>query len=193
MKINQNLNTLTLAPSPCPQPCPQPQPRPKKNGFSLIELLATLSVIMLTLAIGVSGLSQWLQYQTESSLFRSLTHLATFARTRAIKDNQYLTLCPSADKTSCNGPWNKTIIVFNDSNTNERVDNGDVLYRVLSLPETTPCLLWQASLGRHYLQFKPSGASNGTAGHFRLCDAIHNSNNKKLVIGLSGRTSLRRF
>lgn len=165
---------------------------PPVNGFSLIELLTTLTVIMITMGAGLSGLSQWLHYQTETTLFNSLSHLTKFARTRAIKDGQYLTVCASTDKITCNGQWNNTIIVFNDNNTNESVDDQDVIYRVLSLPKTTPCIQWQASLGRQYLQFKPSGASNGTAGHFRLCDAIGNTGNKRLVVGLSGRTSLRR-
>lgn len=166
-------------------------PPPLPNGFSLIELLTTLSVIMITMGIGLSGLSQWLHYQTETTLFNSLSHLTQFARTTAIKDGQYLTVCASIDKITCNGQWNNTIIVFSDINTNESVDDRDVIYRVLTLPKTTPCIQWKAGLGRQYLQFKPSGASNGTAGHFRFCEPIGTTGNKRLVVALNGRTSLR--
>ncbi|ARN72839.1 GspH/FimT family pseudopilin [Oceanicoccus sagamiensis] len=157
-------------------------------GFSLIELLTTLAVVALSLGLGISGLSQWLQHQTEATLFRSLQQISTFARTRAIKDGQYFTVCASQNNTDCQQQWQQQIIVFNDKNTNEVVDKDEALYRVLPLPDNAPCILWKASLGRHYLQFKPSGASNGTAGHFRFCDS---QSNNKLVVGLSGRTSIK--
>ena len=161
------------------------------RGLTLIELIAVLAVLMLLTGIGFPNLNRWLQYQAESTVFNTLHHLCVFARTRAVKENSYLTLCASEDLKHCGSPWNTTIIVFSDINKNETVDSNERLFKAVTLPETTPCLEWRAGSKRQYLQFKPSGASNGTAGHFRFCDSVNSSVRKKVVVAFSGRTSLK--
>jgi Tfp pilus assembly protein FimT len=163
------------------------------KGATLIELITTATIILTIIGTGLPSLSKWLQYQTEITILRSLSHLVTFARTKAVKENQYLTLCASHNRVSCEGEWNKTIIVFNDFNKNETLDNDEILFRIFELAKTTPCLKWNASAGRQYLQFKPSGATNGTAGHFRFCQGVNTAIDKKLVISFNGRTSLKKL
>ena len=48
-------------------------------GFSLIELLVTLSVITICLSLSLPGLSQWLQHSTENTILKSIHHLVSFA------------------------------------------------------------------------------------------------------------------
>ncbi|MEE8056237.1 MAG: GspH/FimT family pseudopilin [Pseudomonadales bacterium] len=161
------------------------------HGWTLIELITVLAVFILLTGIGTPNLNKWLQHQTESTVFNTLYHLCVFARTLAVKENHYLTLCASEDLKHCGGPWNKTIIVFSDFNKNETVDENEQLFRAITLPKTTPCLEWNASAHRQYLQFKPSGATNGTAGHFKFCDTVINAIQKKIVVSFNGRTSLK--
>lgn len=162
-----------------------------QRGFTFIDLLTALSVFMVVTCIGIPNLHHWLQRQAQSTVFDTLHHLSTFARTKAVKENTFLTLCASHNNLTCNGDWNKTIIIFNDPNKNETVDAGERLFKVMALPDSTPCLQWNASAHRQYLQFKPSGATNGTAGHFRFCDSVNNAIEKRLVISFNGRTSLK--
>lgn len=162
-------------------------------GLTLIELISVLAILMILLGAGLPNLSTWLQHHTESTILNTLHHLSSFARTRAIKENTYLTLCASNDNKTCHGEWNKTIIIFSDSNKNETVDADDRLFKAITLPKATPCLEWKASAGRQYLQFKPSGATNGTSGHFKFCDTVHNPIENKLVISFNGRTSLKKL
>ncbi|MFA7552723.1 MAG: GspH/FimT family pseudopilin [Spongiibacteraceae bacterium] len=161
------------------------------RGFTFIDLLTTLSIFMVITFLGIPNFSAWLQRQAQSTVFDTLHHLSTFARTKAVKENTYLTLCASHDNVNCTGEWNKTIIIFSDPNKNETVDGDERLFKVLTLPKSTPCLLWNAGAQRQYLQFKPSGAINGTAGHFRFCDSVNNSIETRLVISFNGRTSLK--
>ncbi|MGK0498554.1 MAG: prepilin-type N-terminal cleavage/methylation domain-containing protein [Oceanicoccus sp.] len=160
-------------------------------GFSLIELLTSLTVAAILLGIGIPNLLQWRQHSAQSSTLNTLNHLVSFARTRAILDNDFYTLCASADHINCNGEWNKTLIVFRDSNRNERVDGDEILFKALTLAAGTPCLRWQAGAGRNYLQFMPSGATNGTAGHFRFCEQVGNFSVNKVVVSFAGRTSIK--
>jgi Tfp pilus assembly protein FimT len=82
-------------------------------------------------------------------------------------------------------------MVFSDNNKSESIDDDDdTLFKLIQLPKSTPCLYWNLDK-RQYIQFKPSGAINGTAGHLKFCDDVSSSYNKKLVISFNGRTSLK--
>lgn len=161
------------------------------NGLTLIELLMVLAIITTLTTLGIPSLRSGLQRSNEAAIFNALHHLATFARTRAIREQTYFTLCPSNNEQHCNGNWNEALIVFEDGNRNEQLDSGERLYQTTTFSKGTPCLLWNASARRQYIQFKPSGATNGTAGHFRLCDATQSRLNKRLVLSFGGRTSLK--
>lgn len=165
---------------------------PKRHsGWTLIELMIVLTIAGLLLGLGTPGMNQWLQQRTETLALRALYHLSVYARTSAIKAGNTVTLCPSDDHQHCGGSWNKTVIIFTDRNKNETVDNQDQLLRVANLPRNTPCLEWHASAKKTYMQFKSSGASNGTAGHLRFCEPGIDPNQSKLVIAFTGRSSLK--
>ena len=170
---------------------PRKIPVPPNQGWTLVELMSVLTIIALLIGMGVPSLGKWLQRSSESTAFTTLSRLCTLARTLAIKENRYYTLCASEDLTHCGGPWNKTLIVFSDGNKNEVVDADDRLIKTITLPQTTPCLQWNAGAYRQYLQFKPSGATNGTAGNFKFCDPIERIYQKQLVISFGGRTALK--
>lgn len=175
-----------IVPSPCPG-----KYRKNTQGWSLVELLSVLAIMMTLTGLGVPNFNLWLQQKTEASVLKTLYHLCNLARTRAVKDNSYLTLCASEDLQHCNGRWNKTVIVFSDMNKNETVDKGETLYKAITFPKTTPCLEWKAGAHRQYLQYKPTGASNGTAGQFKFCDSVSNTIKKAVVVSFNGRTSLK--
>ncbi len=156
-------------------------------GLTLVELIAVLAIIAITLGLGIPSLQKWQANSTQSLAFKNLYHLTFYARALAIKENSFVTLCASDDNLHCTGEWNRRLIVFRDDNKNERVDDGEHLLKVHEFPDSTPCLELKVSLGRQYLQFKPTGQVNGTAGHFRTCD----DNTKKMVISFTGRTAYK--
>ncbi len=162
------------------------------QGLTLIELLSTVSIISLVVAMGIPKMDQWIQQKTEESVLKSLFHLSVYARTEAIKATDYFTFCPTENRISCGGSWNKEIMIFKDSNKNETVDEDDVLFKLINLPESAPCIKWNLKK-RQYVQFKPSGASNGTAGHFRYCEEGDSLIHKKVIISFNGRTSMRKL
>jgi type IV fimbrial biogenesis protein FimT len=164
--------------------------RKKQNGLTLIEILTTLSIIILTTAVGIPSFNGWLQQKAEVAVFRHLFHLVAYTRTEAIKANTYYTLCPTTNQINCSGDWNDTVMIFSDHNKNETVDDSDALFKLIQFPNTTPCIYWNLEK-RQYVQFKPTGFINGTAGHFRFCDNVDSSYDKKLVVSFNGRTSIK--
>jgi Tfp pilus assembly protein FimT len=139
--------------------------------------------------LSATGLGNAIERQSQRTVLHDLYHLILMTRTLAVREETYYTLCASHDNIHCDETWQDRVIVFRDRNKNEQVDNDDSIYRQLLLPNGIRCLEWYS--GRHFLQFKPTGASNGTAGHFRFCDSTNNYLEKKLVVSFQGRTSLK--
>jgi len=160
------------------------------GGFNLIELLICLAIIALLSSFAGPGIGQLLQRHSQQRALETLFHLSVYGRNEAIRSNDYFTVCPTLDSQNCNGQWNNTVMAFKDSNKNESIDSDETLAKLLSLPAATPCIDWR-SAAKNYLQFKPSGASNGSAGHFRFCDEVAQRLDKKVVISLNGRTSIK--
>src|SRR3546814_7598037 len=73
----------------------------KEAGFSLIELVATLSVLATLLAIALPSFTTLLQGSRASGTYHLLTTSLAAARLRAVKDNAPVTVCPSADGRTC--------------------------------------------------------------------------------------------
>ena len=160
------------------------------RGITIIELLSILTIISIVTAMGIPSMDHWIQRKTEDTILKSLFHLSVYTRTKAIKANDYFTFCPTKDQISCGGNWNQQVMVFKDSNKNETIDDDDILFKLIRMPATSPCLEWNLKK-RQYVQFKPSGASNGTAGHFKFCDRNNSLTDKKVIVSFNGRTSVR--
>src|SRR3546814_18343566 len=73
----------------------------KDAGFSLIELIATVSVLATLLAIALPSFTTLLQGSRASGTYHLLTTSLAAARLRALKDNAPVTVCPTADGRSC--------------------------------------------------------------------------------------------
>ena len=164
----------------------------RQRGLSLIELLLTLTLTLILFGTGIPAFHQWLQKTSEEATFKYLFHLMVYTRTEAIKANDYFTLCPTLNERSCGGPWNGKIMVFRDMNKNEKLDTGEWLAKLFSLPDSTPCIHWNRPK-RQYVQFKPTGMINGTAGRFRFCENHESAIKKELIVSFNGRTALKNW
>jgi len=106
------------------------------RGMTLIEVLVTLSVLAILLAIGVPAFNQFVVSNRLSAYSSDMLSTLTLARSEAIKRNSRVVLCKSADGESCAaaGSWNQGWIVFADPNNNANRDAGEqAVYKVATL------------------------------------------------------------
>lgn len=74
----------------------------RSRGFTLLELMVTITIVAVLLAIGVPSLHGTIQRNRVSSASNDLLASVAYARTTAIDRGQLVSMCPSADNgTSC--------------------------------------------------------------------------------------------
>lgn len=140
-------------------------------AFSLLELIIALSVGLILTCLGVFAVKQNLVDTRLSTRVNRLVSIIQLARSEAIKRNEVVTICHSNDGKKCGGSWRDGQIVFVDkAGDGQMDDNRDRILRVDSALPKGDELAWNSNLGmRHFLQFLPSGFTNGQNGSFWYC------------------------
>jgi type IV fimbrial biogenesis protein FimT len=109
----------------------RPTPR-AQAGFSLTELVITLTVAGVLTAMGLSMFSYVTNTARVSTEINELLTDVQYARVEAIKEGSTVTICSSNNGTSCSGSgdWERGWIVFSDLNNDQTVDPNDTVRRV---------------------------------------------------------------
>ncbi|WP_324731795.1 GspH/FimT family pseudopilin [Pseudomonas paeninsulae] len=154
-------------------------------GFTLVELLTSLSILTLLATVGVPSAQQFMGNQQLVSASNTLAANLSLARSESIKRRQPV-LVDNVD-----GDWASGWRVFVDLNNNGQLDEGEPLLRQeQSLPKgviakgNTPV--------RRYVRYTPLGNAKLLSGAFQagtltLCHATGEQAVRRLVLSASGR------
>jgi type IV fimbrial biogenesis protein FimT len=90
-----------------------------QTGFTLIELMVTISIMGILIAIASPSFSRMITGNKISSVRDNLISSIQFAKTEAISLNTNIAICPSSNGSSCSGTsdWTQGWIVYQDSGT----------------------------------------------------------------------------
>jgi len=95
-----------------------------QKGFSLIELMVTLSVLAIILSLAVPGFNNFIQSVRAGSQGDSLTGALRLARSEAIKRGQNVGIA-AADGITWHGGWN----VWVDEDADRVLDSNETLIK----------------------------------------------------------------
>lgn len=122
----------------------------RQSGFNIIELMVAIAVFGVLLGVGIPGVESYIQNGRMTTQINSLSTALSHARSEAIKLNQRVVVCVSANGTACdavgagNG-WNKGWLVFVDRNANGVLNKGGAGVDDCAVGATTDCLISRQS------------------------------------------------
>jgi len=158
----------------------------KAAGLTLIELLVAIAIMGIAMSIGIPNLNNMVKDNGLSTTYNQMIGLTAYARMQASKRyDQRVTLCKSADGTSCsNASSGFKLIVFTDAGTMGDIDGTDVLLKQVAINDTKIKLEF-SGFDNHKIVFLSSGKPEKT-GEIMVCDD-RNSQIHGLVMNMSGQ------
>lgn len=162
----------------------------ENKGFTLIELMATMSIMAILVLLGTPALSNMMEHQRSRAVATELFTLFSFARQTALEADNMVTICGSSDQIHCDRAWLEGILIFVDGGTAGKVDGAD---RVLqySRPVSNGDLQWRAFQNKPYLQYRRDGSTNYHNGNLTYCPPNGKAAfAKQLIVNPTGRVRL---
>jgi type IV fimbrial biogenesis protein FimT len=158
----------------------------KINGFTLLELLITISIAVIVTTIVQPSAQKVLQQSRITANINQMSGLIRFARTHAITQLSDITLCPSNNMKTCDGNWRHHLIVFEDLNDNQVLDNQErLLASAQALSEGH-----KIKGSRRLISFKHTGSMASPASLILCHRNNENTLARGIYVSLQGRVRL---
>lgn len=175
----------------------------KQGGVTLVELLVTLTVMAILLAIAVPSFQGMIASSRVRSTTNDIMAMLSQVRQEAIRRGNRVTMCKSADQTQCttSGDWSQGWIAFSDtshSSASANVDSGETIVLKQSTVSSGTVVKGNAN-ALNYISYASNGMARTMTGAFasgstlilRVCStssALSNdSRARNLVFTASGR------
>lgn len=137
-------------------------------GFTLVELMITLVVAAILLAVGVPLFSGVLASNRAAAEVNSLVTTLRFARTEAVARGRAVSVCPRKEgsTTECDTAWDNGWLVFVDLDRDGVIDSGsDSVIRVFD-SDADDAIQYTSSSDS--LTFNPTGERAGASSTIQL-------------------------
>ncbi len=159
-------------------------------GFTLVELMAVLAIASALLVVALPSFSILLKNNRMLSLVYEMRAALNTARSEALAQRTFVTLCSSNDGTSCSGEWKDGYIAFRDTNGDGTVDDpttpdGDEIVLAKILDVYTSKFTY-SDLPDHRVRFDARGYATDFNGTFTICDDRGETEARGLILTSSG-------
>lgn len=161
-------------------------PRLHARGFTLFELLTSLSVLVVLTTLAAPPLSGMLNDNRIAARMNLLVSSLHLTRSLAIQTGGRAVMCPSPQGIQCQGTnqWSRGWIVFADSNGNNARDTNEPVARRIGPQDT----LSVTSGSRSYrVRYFPNGASYFSNTTFVFCDHRGAQSARAVILSNTGR------
>jgi type IV fimbrial biogenesis protein FimT len=160
----------------------------KVNGFTLLELLITLSVIIVVSTITFPSFANIIADNKQVTHYNQLVGSISLARSEAIKRGTRTAICQSSNGSSCTKQskhWHLGWLVFNDTDSDNQVDNDETIISIQQAFNQGVSISYGS---RTRIAYYPDGLAVGSSnGTFLICDDRGDEAKSGLIVSVSGR------
>lgn len=165
-----------------------------RRGFTLIELMVTIAVMAILLGIAVPSFTNAVLGSKLGSYANNFVASVNMARSEAIKRNIRVTLCATADGSSCaaSGGWDQGWIVKCQTTNNTTCDAAGPNWIVIHRQQVMASgLKMTAESDVRSITFEPTGVGV-TPATLTVCRATPSAGSQERVIRVTatGRASV---
>lgn len=159
--------------------------RRNSRGFSLYELVLTLTLMGLLVGLGLPSFAGIAARSRIHAEINALFHAVHVARKESIMRRQVVSICPSPDGRRCDPgrDWSQGWIMFNDRDRDSppQRDPGESLLQSHIVDDS---VMITANRGTFTLRATQKRATNGT---LVVCDRAGRVTPRALVVSYTGR------
>ena len=136
----------------------------EQQGFTLIELMVTVSLVGILLAFAIPSLRDMVSNDRVTSNSNEFVTSLSLTRSEAVKRGSRVTMCRSSNGTSClgAGDWQVGWVIFVDENNDGAFVAADILQ--IHDPLATSVTLPGVGVIGSYVSFIGNGSAQKTDG-----------------------------
>lgn len=156
----------------------------RQHGVTIIELLVTLSIVVIMMTVAVPGMQDFMSTNRLSTITTDFMGTLNYARSEAVKRGVPVTACRSANGSTCaaSGAWSQGRIVFLDEDGDGAVDAADdEVLRTATATPTGYTLIGTVNT----ITFKRNGSTDDT-GTVALCINSDETRAQSVIITPAG-------
>lgn len=146
----------------------------RNQGFTLVELMITVSVLAIILTIAAPAIQTQLASMEAKRIYSQIGSTLSLAKAESYIRKENVLVCLSDAEGRCHRDGKKTLLAFIDkSGTNNYDAQADVLITQQSLNLKYSRLNLRVGNRRHYTKFwGDSGTPRGHFGHIKYCPTV---------------------
>jgi type IV fimbrial biogenesis protein FimT len=159
----------------------------KVEGFTLIELMIAVAILVIVLVIAVPSLQGFIQDNKQKVTRDLLANSLMVAQQEAIRSNLSTYVCPTSSGTTCEAAWGANMgwLVFRDDDRNATL--SDTSQIIASYPKAKAAKINFSATGSSspLLRFFPTG--HALAGVLTVCAPSNDYQDQRISVTRMGR------
>jgi type IV fimbrial biogenesis protein FimT len=161
-----------------------------RRGFTLMELMFTIAVLSVLVSLAIPSFIETISRNRVAAQSNDFVTALNYARSEALRRVAPVSVCASANSTSCAGAgvtdWSTGWIAFTDANGDGALNGADVLLQVW--PATSGGLTLNATT-RNFVRYGSNGVASGTETFTLTKPSCTGNKARRITISVTGRVT----